>query len=66
MKAVVYTQYGSPNVLQLQEVEQPTPGDDELLVKVYAVAINAEAMRYFGEEHPRGKVIITVDPDSRT
>jgi NADPH:quinone reductase-like Zn-dependent oxidoreductase len=41
MKAVVCTRYGSPNVLQFQEVEKPTPGDDEVLVKVHAAAINA-------------------------
>ena len=41
MKAIVYTKYGSPDVLQFQEVEKPTPGDDEVLVKVHAVSINA-------------------------
>src|SRR5438270_13042998 len=41
MKAIVCTRYGSPDVLQLQEVEKPTPGDDEVLVRVHAVSINA-------------------------
>jgi NADPH:quinone reductase-like Zn-dependent oxidoreductase len=36
MRAIVYTQYGSPDVLQLEEVEKPVPGDDEVLIKVYA------------------------------
>lgn len=40
MKAVVYTKYGPPDVLQLKEVDKPTPSDDKVLVKVYAASIN--------------------------
>lgn len=41
MKAMIYTQYGSPDVLQFTEVPQPTPGDDEVLVKIHAASANA-------------------------
>lgn len=37
MKAIVYTKYGSPDVLELKEVEMPVPRDDEVLIRVYAV-----------------------------
>lgn len=40
MKAVVYTEYGSPDVLAVQEVEKPTPTDDEVLIKLQAVSLN--------------------------
>ncbi|HKP51209.1 MAG TPA: NAD(P)-dependent alcohol dehydrogenase [Chloroflexia bacterium] len=40
MKAVVYTEYGPPDVLQLKEVAKPTPTDDEVLIKIQAVSLN--------------------------
>lgn len=40
MKAVVYTHYGSPDVLHLEEVDQPVPGIGEILVKVHATTVN--------------------------
>jgi NADPH:quinone reductase-like Zn-dependent oxidoreductase len=41
MKAIVYTEYGSPDVLHLEDVEKPVPADGEVLVKVHAVSVNA-------------------------
>jgi NADPH:quinone reductase-like Zn-dependent oxidoreductase len=41
MKAIVYTHYGSPDVLQLKEGEKPLPQDHQLLIKVHAASVNA-------------------------
>jgi len=41
MKAIVYTKYGSPDVLALKKVEKPIPKDDEILIQVQAAATNA-------------------------
>jgi NADPH:quinone reductase-like Zn-dependent oxidoreductase len=40
MKAIVFTKYGTPDVLELKEIDKPIPKQDEVLIKVYAVSIN--------------------------
>jgi len=45
MKAIVCTKYGSPDVLQFQEVAKPAPKDDEVLIKIHAASINSRDWR---------------------
>jgi NADPH:quinone reductase-like Zn-dependent oxidoreductase len=48
MKAIICDRYGPPDVLRLEEVERPTPRDDQVLVKVYASSLNAADLEILG------------------
>ncbi len=65
MKVVKCTKYGSPDILELQDVPTPVPSDNEVLVKVHAASLNASdfeilrgawSMRLIGPFRPRYKI----------
>lgn len=54
MKAMTYRRYGPPDVLEMTERPKPTPGDDELLIRVRATTVSAADWRMRSLEMPRG------------
>jgi NADPH:quinone reductase-like Zn-dependent oxidoreductase len=51
MKAIVYHNYGSPDVLKCEEIEKPTAGDDEVLIRVCAAAANPVDLLFRGTSY---------------
>jgi 2-desacetyl-2-hydroxyethyl bacteriochlorophyllide A dehydrogenase len=52
MKAIVYTKYGPPDVLQIKEVAKPVPKDNEVLIKVYATTVSTAICRTRSSTYP--------------
>ena len=53
MKAIVYTKYGPPDVLELKEIEKPQPEDDEVLIRNYGSSINTVDVTYRSGKVPK-------------
>src|SRR2546427_5051119 len=66
MKAIVYHNYGPPDVLKLEEVEKPVPKDDEVLIKVSAASVNPVDRLYRGRPYlVRIKIGLSKPNDTR-
>lgn len=51
MRAIINTQYGPPEIVQLMEVDKPVPNDNEMLIKVYASTVNRTDCNFRSAEH---------------
>ena len=58
MKAVVFHQFGSPDVVKIQEVTKPTPKDNEVLIKIHATTVTSGDVRVRSANFPAGFKLI--------
>jgi NADPH:quinone reductase-like Zn-dependent oxidoreductase len=57
MKAIVYREYGPPEVLRCEEIDKPTPGDDDVLVRVWASSVNPMDRHFMRGEPYLGRIM---------
>lgn len=60
MKAAIYTEYGAPSVLRLQDVPKPSPKNNEILVKVYASSVTAGTLWGRQGQFPGSKIFTVI------
>lgn len=60
MKAVVYTQYGPPEVFKVKEIDKPVPKDNQVLIKVKASSVNVTDYTRFRRQLDGGKTPLSM------